>query len=115
MAKVKLSKQVLEKIESLLAGIDPEVDFDMFHEIMGLVYVETFGSYHGLTLLDEWYSQASNYPGSEAVSNMWYDYLEDDARYFGMAKLMSFVPQDQQVPANTKPPITRPTARYRLH
>jgi hypothetical protein len=115
MAKVKLSNRVIGKIEGLLACIDAEVDFDTFHEIMGLVYVETFGSYHGLSLLDDWYSQSSSYPGAEAVSNMWYDYLDDDSRYFGMAKLQNFVPVEAKATKSTKSSKSRSPAKLRIH
>jgi len=87
MAKVKVSKRVLGKIEGLLAGINPEVDFDTFHEIMGLIYTETYGSCKGFELLDSWYCLSSEYPGFDELADIWLAYKNDDERYFGMGRL----------------------------
>jgi hypothetical protein len=106
MAKVKLSKRVLGKVEGLLTGINPEVDFDTFHEIMGLVYVETYGSQYGLELLDHWYSKCSEYSGSESVAGLWDMYQEDGQRYFGMSQLMDYV-EPEIVVVETVPSVSK--------
>jgi hypothetical protein len=94
MATVKLSKRVLGKVEGILTGINPEVDFDTFHDIMGLVYVETYGSRYGFELLDDWYGKCTEYPGRDTLAEMWAMYQNDQERYFGMSALMCYVEPD---------------------
>jgi len=66
----RASNRVLGEIEGLLACINPDVDFDTFHEIMGLIYVETRGSHKGLKLLDRWYSNSNEYSGFDEPVEM---------------------------------------------
>lgn len=102
MAKINVSKRVLGKIEGLLACINPDVDFDTFHEIMGLIYVETYGSHKGLALLDDWYSNSDEYPGDDALVDMWCSYLNDEERYFGMGMLMHLASENVKLQATAK-------------
>jgi hypothetical protein len=85
----KVSKRTFGKIEGLLSCINPNVDFDAFHEIMGFVYIETHGGKKGLMILDNFAQQSNVLPTGSALKTIWNDYSADDERYFGMASLMA--------------------------
>jgi hypothetical protein len=115
MPKLKFPETQLRQLEEELMRVDPEVDHETFLDILEVIFIETFGSYHGLEILDFWYSQSSQYLGADAISNLWYAYIEPEARHFGIAKLAQYAQTDKSMPP-ANPMRGRPGApKYRLH
>ncbi len=99
---VKVPKKRLVKIEGLLSCIAANrksIDFDFFHEVMGLVYVETCGSDAGFVLLNDWAHKVNDpdeVPIDEKLWSIWCMYDDDDQRYFGMSQLIDLAEQPKR-------------------
>ncbi len=99
----KVSKKALIKIQSILACITSnrgsEIDFDFFHDVMGLVWIETFGTDAGFAVLNEWAINIGNdeeVPTGQELWECWSLYEHDHERYFGMGKLTKLVQQPKK-------------------
>lgn len=87
----KVSKRTLTKIETILSCVSANVDFDQFHYVMGLVWIETYGTVAGFELLNEWAKKGDGdiIPTGQALWDCWSMYDDDSQRYFGMCKLLA--------------------------
>ncbi len=97
----KVPKKTLKKIKSILACIalsrDTDIDFDFFHDVMGLVWIETFGTDAGFEILNEFAETVGDdVPTGEALWECWCMYDDENERYFGIGKLMQLVQQPKK-------------------
>ena len=68
----------LQEIESMLATIDPDIDYDEWMKVCFAVHHETGGAHEGYELFDKWCSGALNsnhsgskYPGAASTYDKW--------------------------------------------
>ncbi len=93
----KVSKKTLTKIKTILTSISADIDFDLFHDVMGLVYIETHGTVAGFELLNEWAkSSGSDIPTGKALWACWSGYQDDNERYFGMYALLKLAERSKK-------------------
>lgn len=97
----KVSKKTLKKIESILACIslsmDSEIDFDFFHNVMGLVWIETYGTVAGFELLNDFaHNCGDDVPTGDELWRCWCIYNDENERYFGMGQLIDLVQQPKK-------------------
>ena len=94
-------KKTLKKIEAVLACIalsrGAEIDFDFFHHIMGLVWIETYGTDAGFELLNAFaHTVGDDVPTGDELWACWCMYRNDSERYFGMCQLIDLVQQPKK-------------------
>lgn len=97
----KVPKKTLKTIESILACIAltraSEIDFDFFHYVMGLVWIETFGTDAGFELLNEFAQTCGDdVPTGDELWSCWCMYKDENERYFGIGKLMHLVQEPKK-------------------
>lgn len=96
--RITVSFKTLGKVATLLGQIEHADDVDdeaeLFHEVLGLVYVETQGSEEGRWLLSAWAQQGGKgCPKGDDLKSVWDMYEHDSERYFGMGRLMALAEQ----------------------
>ena len=93
----KVSKEKLEMVKAQLDCIPAKVDFDAFHNIMGLVYIATRGSNAGLKLLDQWASLGSDeIPTGRTLREIWSASADDSQYYFGIGELRALAEKSKK-------------------
>jgi hypothetical protein len=86
----KVSKRTIGKVEGVLGCINPDVDFDTFHEVMFRVYVATQGSPAGLKVLDAWTRNGNDdLPTGDSLRRIWGEHAEHESHWAGVVKLMA--------------------------
>ncbi len=97
----KVSKKTLYAVETTLACIPSPTDFDDFHEVMGLVYIETFGTEAGFKLLNEWAKSGDIdlIPTDSSLGSCWCAYDDPEERYFGLHQLRELATTPARKPA----------------
>lgn len=96
----KVAKKTLKKIRKMLTcisvNLDSQFDFDLFHDVMGLVWIETFGTDAGFELLNDFaQTGGDDIPTGDELWRCWCMYNADDQRYFGMGELTKLVEQSK--------------------
>lgn len=92
----RVPKKTIAKIANLLSRIRPK-DFDLFHDVMGFVYIETHGSMEGCWLLNEWAQQGGDdIPTGDGLKSCWNLYDVDEECYFGMGGLIDLATRSKK-------------------